>query len=190
MVGRPSAWNAVKVDVGRRTVLAPKSAVADLLGANKSWLSSADIPPVEPELLDVRVAARKYIEYREGIAKRRALKEAAETDEEQALRIAKLRAQVEKQELENQQTRRELVDVAELGGEWTRALTAFRAALEVIPRRLAAEHGIDAKVERAAHRLIADALRELADLSLDDSDEGDADEVAAGSTPAAEPDAE
>lgn len=191
MAGRPGAWTLVEVDREAHTVLAPKAAVADLIGANRSWLSSANIVPTRDGLLDVREVARKFIEYREGVAHRRGQRSAADSDEVAELKAERLRLQNERLSIQNRASRNELLAVNELAIAWTRTLATFKSALEVIPRKLAAVEGVTREAEHELESLIDQALRDLASIDVGGAGGGNgAAGVAAGPEAPAGPDAQ
>lgn len=160
--GRPSAWSQVVVEDD--TILVPKAAAAKTLGANASWLSSLNVSPVRGRLYDLRVLARAFVAYREGIVKRRTEKAKLESDELVAAKVQKTQLEAERLELQNRERRGELVDIEHLAPVITRALAAFTRRLTNIPRKLAAEYGIEPETEAALKVFIDDALGELADL--------------------------
>lgn len=176
MVGRPSAWQSVEVDREARRIWAPKAAIAHILGANPSWLSSLQVEPDAQGRLDLRTVARRFVEHREAAAERRGAKAERDDNDLNELRKENLRQRIRTQELDNLERERMLIDAEALGQVWQRALGSFRSALEAIPRKLAAVEGVSAEVERECARLVAAALEGLADLELVDDDDGSGEE--------------
>ncbi len=182
----------VTVDRDRHTIWAPKAAVAQILGANPSWLSSLQVEPDDQGRLDLRVVARRFVEYRENAAHRRGVNEAKRDDDLLDLKKEQLRQRIRRDELDNAQREGELVEAEALGLIWTRTLSAFRTSLESIPRKLAAQHGASDQVEDAATELIHRALTDLGSLDVEAVGERGkmAPEMADGPDPSAEPDPE
>jgi phage terminase Nu1 subunit (DNA packaging protein) len=191
VAGRPSAWLSVEVDRTARTVWAPKAAIAHILGANPSWLSSLEVQPDSDGRLDLSVVARRFVAYRENAAHRKGQRTAKQDDDLEELKREQIRQRIRAMELDNDQREGELVEIEALGRVWTRTLSAFRTSLESIPRKLAAQHGASAQVEDAAAELLHKALTDLGSLDVEGvaSDAGSP-EVADGPDAPAEPDAE